>query len=1430
MTCINENTVFYKSLEKNYDSKEIAKIDLALESENFKNWYGQGERDTFGNPSLAKDLYLLNDKGEQITLNDLLNDKTYEKRKFYKKDLTYLDKVNDFLKDSRVGIEKRISAFRGTEYAERLEKLLQALDELDKNDHISALSTHSEYILKTVEDLEGRFYHFDKINKAKLSKEEVEKNDKAFKNFLIQSSNFLQTFSKIDTLETPKIESLDVYKIIKTLKDTEERVTALQHRVNSEVEGEVRKTLEGLIKNPEIRRGVMDFLSAQADETKMQMLMDALGDSHVPFLAAVDKFYKLNMAEKEDEVKDKQRQWRTFVKSKGDFDGFLDKILETNNGKRTGRFIQKYNGEFYDSLYELNDRRNNILKTQGIDSDEYKKVNSEYFNFKNENLEQKYIKEYYDTLNLLIPEAREARQELDEKRSAILGKTKDKEGKVVESELKKLTLEDWEELKNIDKQMKWLKSNLNPDGTKKEGLDLEIANSLFKYSKAMGQFYYTKGVAQKAFDKARKEAEEKGSEYLEQWDYYNTSEQFDNRFWEKFKDLTSQYPKTEEIENISDEIKQMLLPFKNEKGEVQVDKLSDEIKQKLNELKSRRSLLKGEVSKTMDAKMKMELASKFKNLVEFVPTAEYLKVFKQKQDELEAKTITQEEYDTWFRENHESDIYTEEINPIDMWTTMKPRNKKMIESKPNSLWQVTDIKPEFHNDNYEEDDNGFPVPKEKWLNDKYSRLNDSDKEGLNQIKELLTELVAHSKDNIIKKGYIPAVPKDTRGLIGNIMGKEVAKEEKNFTEKAITESDEIVKFIPFKYIKRLNQEELPKVEEGMSEEQVAEIEAQRKKIVKANKIGHGEVLNYDLAETMEHFIQAALTNKYKTNMEADVKLFQQQLRQMKIKQIDAKGNKIFDKIKSKVSGEKVEYETSAIGSNTEKHFNEWLEAVFYEDFNLEEGKLSDWASKIQNFTSLRAMGFNVLSGLNNKLIGNINERMESAGGRYFNYSHYREARRMYFANITNFLADHNKKESSNFMTAYLKEMDVLISEDELANKPEGAIKTALHKLKMVRDAAYFMQHVGEHQIQNATLIAMSNSHRIVDGEIMSFNEYFEKKKFNVDEAWKNGTFEDAMKAIDNNQQLKKSLVEEFENFTKVIDAFEFKDGYVNLKDNLGITKKEIHEFRERIIGVNQRLHGIYNTEDSGMIQRYALGRLAIQFRKWMRPGWNMRFGSKFGKKLYNERIRDYEEGMYITTAKYLSSPFVTNWKEHRKAQEGIAVSAFKTLTSGFKDLIFNSKIRWHIMDEVEKANVRKTAAEFTFLIAVTAIGFMAKHMKGDGDDDEKLKKKMLTYTLFEADRLFGELTNFTPIGIVREGSRLFKSPSPVFNTFEDAGKLAGALFLYPFRDEEERKFKTGVYHGKDRVSVYAKDMIPVYNQFQRLANMSSNNQRYGMFR
>ena len=704
------------------------------------------------------------------------------------------------------------------------------------------------------------------------------------------------------------------------------------------------------------------------------------------------------------------------------------------------------------------------------------------------------------------------------------------------------------------------------------------------------------------------------------------------------------------------------------------------------------------------------------------------------------------------------------------------------------------------------------IPSQKYKNQQYAALSKEDKEGLIEIRKLLEELVNHTENDFIAKGYIPA-----------FNNKPVNKGEVLSNSAIIGEDGEIVRFLNMKYLSKLNQVELPQLTSGEKDD---ELYAKREQLIKDNKLAHGKQVNYNVRATIELFIHTATEHKYKKSIENKIRLTNSILKGQKVVDTNGRGSKIIDSIISKDKGEDVHHEKDFIESKSYKQWKDWVEGVFYDEFVLDEGKLTTVVNNLLNYSSVTAMGFNVLSAVNNKIMGNIQLKIEAAGGQYFDTKQYAGARFMYAKGITDYLANMNSNKSTTLIGALIKDFDILQDTKELQGKPEGALETVKAKLKLLKDASYFMQVAGEHQIQNTALIAMLQSHRIIDGKIVSFFDYIntkdisaEVKKMKLEEK----SSEEINKYISEFKIDKKALKEEFEKNPSLLESYELKDGQAHLKSDVKIDENELADFNEKVKAVNQKLHGAYNTEDGAFIQRHALGRLAMQFRKWMPNAWNRRFGSKFGKSYWNERRKEYNEGMYVSFYKFVASPFADSFEKYKKEQQKNALKAFTAFLRGFKNGMTNAKVYWFSLSEQEKVNVKRTAMEMLFLASVIAIGFL---LKGAGADDED--EKFLTWAVFEADRLYGELSAFTPLGLVYEGKRLTKNPLAVFRTLESVGNLAGAVIAYPFRDEEDRTFSTGIYHGEDKAAIYLqKQLFPPYIQFKYL---SEQNQRYGIFK
>jgi len=701
------------------------------------------------------------------------------------------------------------------------------------------------------------------------------------------------------------------------------------------------------------------------------------------------------------------------------------------------------------------------------------------------------------------------------------------------------------------------------------------------------------------------------------------------------------------------------------------------------------------------------------------------------------------------------------------------------------------------------------IPNSKYTNSRYTALSDSDKKALVEIKNFLQDLVKHTDIDYFEKGYIPAFNKNPVNHGSSVISDGAI----------ISEEGNIIKFLNLNYITKLNQKDTP----SLGTEYDENLFNEREKIIAENIKAHGESVNYNLGKSIELFLQSAITHKHKKTIENKVKLVNENLKHLKVIDTSGRGFAIKDIIASKGTKKTVLHEKDFKESDLYKQWKDWVEGIFYEEFTIDEGKLTDVANWLNNTTSFMGIGFNVLSAINNKVTGNLQLKMEAAGKQYFDAKEYANARWLYFKNITNFVSNMNKEESNTIVEGFIKEFDIYQDKSELTQSPEGFLDSVKAKLRMVRDKGYFMQQIGEHQIQNTALLAMVQSHRIIDGKIVSFFDYVNKHSLNaeVKKMMEDGSSdEDIKKYISENKLDKKKLKEEFSKHTSMLEAYELIDGFLTLKKEVKLEKEIISDFKEKVRAVNQKLHGAYNTEDAAMIQRHALGRMAMQFRKWMPNAWSRRFGDKFGKTLYNNRRNEYETGIYVSLFKFVKSPFVKSFKDFQKQEEKNALKAFKIILHSFKEMTVNAKIHWYSMSEQEKANVKKASMEFALMLAAYITALM---LKGMGDDDDE--NIALAFALQQANRSYQELAGFS-FEILAQGGSMAKSPFPIFRTMNNIYKLGKDVILYPFRDDEENTIKSGIYHGHSKVGIgFAKNFLrPVL----QIGFLEEQNDRYGL--
>lgn len=740
----------------------------------------------------------------------------------------------------------------------------------------------------------------------------------------------------------------------------------------------------------------------------------------------------------------------------------------------------------------------------------------------------------------------------------------------------------------------------------------------------------------------------------------------------------------------------------------------------------------------------------------------------------------------------------------------------------------------------------------KYRSAAYDALTDNEKKSLKYIQDLLAYLISHTAGGIVEGGYIPAVPNSNRSdyqkLLAEMGFHNAHKTDHNYFDR----DGEPIRILPFSFVRKLNQKKLEDESNAQTKEELEAIRKRNEELRKENEEAHAAAIQQDLRKVIPIFIRSAMQHKFKQSVQFELhRVYDSLLENHRI--VETKnGAFIIDKAKKLAGKANIRTERKLSNSRILDHYKNWLAQIFYDEFEHDEGKFTVAARVLQNYTSFKNMALNPYSAVNNTVYGVLMSRMEAAGGEFYSNSDWNWSGKEYAKGMLSYLSDdYESTDYGSKASAFIQEFPIMMDYRETGITEADAKygNAALNKTAWLYSKVFFMQHVSEHMLQNRILLTMANSHRIVNGKIISYAD-FERSELATTDPY-NKTESENKAIIESNKAKKKELKAAWEKYTKLYDAFDFElnergRGRLKLKDDAGVTDVELADFQARVLGVNQRLHGIYNREDAGVIQRYALGRLAMQFRKWMRPGFTKRYGKDVGNFLasgyWNERRAIFEEGTYVTAAKFLRQPFL-NWQgsmaERKEAGEQLnAVMAFGNLLRDYGRFLTNIRVHWHSLNDNEKANIRQIMFEWAaFSFAVLA----ASLYMGMKDDDEE-KGLGYYFVAQQLDRSILELSTYTPLaigfgvekpwiggGLFNEYNKIVKSPFAAVGTLEKIFLLGAQLVAYPFLDEEERVYQSGTYHDQDKLWVKIQQLIPIYNQYFRGANLESQYRFYRLF-
>lgn len=521
-------------------------------------------------------------------------------------------------------------------------------------------------------------------------------------------------------------------------------------------------------------------------------------------------------------------------------------------------------------------------------------------------------------------------------------------------------------------------------------------------------------------------------------------------------------------------------------------------------------------------------------------------------------------------------------------------------------------------------------------------------------------------------------------------------------------------------------------------------------------------LSTDIVGTMTAY--AAMANDFdEMNKIIDVlEVGRDILRERQVTQISG-GKPLVEKFKA--VGRKVESKLTLRGDKTRfmERLNDFFEMQVYGRYMKDEGtfgKSNVDKGKVANFinrmTSMNNLALNILSGISNVATGKVMMRIESLSGEFFNERDTLVADKNYGKELPAFLAQLGDRVKTNKLALWDELFNVMQEYEQDVREVNFDRKTWFSRM-FGTSALFFMNNAGEHWMQTRTSLALANAYKMKapNGKEVSLWEAME------------------VVPIDSSNK-------------KLGAKLQVKKGYTKA-DGSEFTKDDIIKFSRKSAAINQRMHGIYNKADRSAVQRLAIGRMGIMFRKWIKPSLNRRFKSA----TYNYDLDAWTEGYYLTTGRFMNALF----QDLRKAQFDIAS-------------------KWGELTNTEKANIKRALTETAhFLTVMAALGLI----EWSDDRDRPWLVKMVEYQL---RRLYTELGALTPTTeMLGEGLRILKSPAAGVNTVEKTLNLIDLLnpMNYEVFNGEDAILKSGPYKDKSKAqqSLLKSPLAPMYNTVLR---------------
>ena len=1285
----------------------------------------------------------------------------------------------------------------------------------------------------------------------------------------IQPYNIDEAYTVSETEE--EIEGLRrTNDMLKQIKDKFKRIKDLDNVVKRSTKMYFDSYITSLSSDPRVQSNMLSITEAFEDENFFQFWLADSQETHIPIVQIVLKQMMNQLRASEIEARDKKIAFTSAIstiiedaKNNG-IDVSLNDILDEN-----GNLLLPYNETFTEKLRSLKEavKLAQIEDPNGRDGLIYKKAKDELEKFLIDNVEREYVKEmyqeYYNTNQLLnkYPETYVKLMKLLHEEGDILST-------MIDNDYSTLTVQNERRLNEIQSELTEMRAVIDVDGNYKENYYEANAVNNYLLSRRQLNNKYKENRPKDSFTIRYKQAIE-GLQYPETSETYRESAEWlkantDYKLKGEFLDeLKKAYMDTRAGNPFDSFVRTMAYGKYDETGVIDGTKFTEV--QIANLKKHQEQMFAAAVGRV---KPNEEQAQKWLDEhISYINTVYYEAMY------VAMNKMGKVVFDKWYNENHVLNPITKEYEPLAIWRQMIVKDEaNNMEYSPKYKWLETKVKDKYKNPNY--DEVKLQPSTNKYRNDKYYGMNNYQQQLYNEVDSLLNELVKDKRSRAyINRGYLPnqAVEQPHQGFTDYWQDFKRSHGWYDTPNKSDIELNLYKRFSNAPMLHSLSEIKLLPIREKQEGETideylayVRETQTKNNELRKQRAQENAERNNPNVLERLNSFIDSMYNFNTRNDIARLAKITSNQLRNMDIIKRNPNDKLMDNRLLSRITGKQEIRTTKSDDSNIVKHFENQVRKLVFNEFEMDEGTRSKVSRVMRNMVSSKFMMLNITGGIANVLYGKTQIQMEMAAGQFFKYKDFRKGENEWMQNVGSYLADAYNETTNNETNAIIRLFNVI--ESDMITERYGKGNNPMGKLE---NLLFIQQTAGEHYMQNATLLAMLHSHRVVavngKNKIMSFEQYAMNlreeallkvlRKNNPELVAKYKTFKDKVleSYVEKERYVKfkadiitdflrsvpKEIREEFkatykedtkeertkfENHPSFRESLILKNGVATLKPDSGLTNDDIAAFRNKVISVNHQIHGIYDKIGANQLQQSWWGALLMQFHKHLVPGFQKRFGYRLGHfdGIYNETRESISKGTYVSLGEFIAMPF-KKYYELNDSNELQAVRTLQGIAKGYADFVANLTTYYNILPEYDKANIRRCLGEWIAITKAVALFVVGKLMLDDDDDSTQVAD----YILYSADRLMSETIQYTPWGLANEGKKLYSQPVAALSIAQDNLRLLGALCSYIITgNPDDLYYNSGSYSGENKLVVNFFKQVPLVNQIIKHERLGANNSYY----